>query len=143
MKFKSKIDLWLVIFIFGAIAFSFGSALVPVFQGEAGLSQALVTILLGIFFSGLFIWLIKTTYYVLEERELIIRSGPIRKRIPYSEIKSARKSSNPISSPALSLKRVEISYLYGMALISPKERDKFLSLLAGHCPNATVSLEKK
>ncbi|WNB90817.1 PH domain-containing protein [Bacillus sp. NEB1478] len=139
MKFESKIDLWLVILIFGAFAISFGSALVPVLKGNASMNQALVTILLAVLFSGLFIWLMKTTYYVLGDKELIIRSGPIRKKILYYEIKSARKSRNPISSPALSLKRIEILHVFGMALISPKDRDGFLTLLAEKCPNATIS----
>jgi hypothetical protein len=142
MKFQSKIDLWLVILIFGALAFSFGSALVPVLKGEASMNQALVTVLLAAFFSGLFIWLMKTTYYVLDDKELIIRSGPIRKKILYYEIKSARKSRNPISSPALSLKRIEILHVFGMALISPKDRDKFLTLLAEKCPNASIVIDK-
>jgi hypothetical protein len=143
MKFKSKIDLWLVVLIFGALLFSFGSALVPALKGDASLSQALITLLLAVLFSGLFIWLMKTTYYELGDKELIIRSGPIRKKILYYEIKSARKSRNPISSPALSLKRIEILHVFGMALISPKDRDKFLALLAEKCPNASIMIEDK
>jgi hypothetical protein len=142
MKFKSKIDLWLVILLFGAILFSFGSALVPVFKGEASITQAAVTILLAILSVGLIVWLMKSTYYVLGEEELVIRSGPIHKKIPYYEIKSARKSRNPISSAALSLKRIEISYQFGMALISPKDRDRFLIELKAHCPNASIQLDK-
>ncbi|WP_232223917.1 PH domain-containing protein [Anoxybacteroides tepidamans] len=82
------------------------------------------------------LWMWLTTYYVLDNDRLIIKYGPFRKIIPLNAIRSVRKTSNPLSSPALSLKRLEIVYgLYHTVLISPKDRDAFIDLLRERCPN--------
>lgn len=45
------------------------------------------------------------------------------------DIVNAEKSSNLLAAPAFSLKRVKISLKRGFALVSPKDRDDFISEL--------------
>lgn len=50
-----------------------------------------------------------------------------------------QKTMNPLSSPALSLKRMEITYgQYDFVLISPINRDQFMKELSTRCPNAEI-----
>ncbi|MDP7060376.1 MAG: PH domain-containing protein [Candidatus Marinimicrobia bacterium] len=55
--------------------------------------------------------------------------GNSEKKIEYVDIVNAEKSSNLLAAPAFSLKRVKISLKRGFALVSPKDRDDFISEL--------------
>ena len=68
--------------------------------------------------------------YTLFDRELVVRSGLIRWRIPYSEITGVRSTRNPLSSPAWSLDRIEIGYGAKTILVSPRDHSGFLLALA-------------
>ena len=54
-------------------------------------------------------------------------------RIRYEDMVSAKKTFNPLSSAALSVRRIQIDYVEGgarkMVLISPKDRDAFIEEL--------------
>lgn len=64
------------------------------------------------------------------DRELLVRSGPFRWRIAIDGIESIRPSRSPLSSPALSLDRLEITYGGGRRLlISPEDREGFLEAI--------------
>lgn len=71
------------------------------------------------------------TFYRITENELIVKSGFIVNiNIPVDNIKSIKPSKSILSSPALSLDRLEVSYgKYDSVLISPKDRDSFLAEL--------------
>lgn len=56
----------------------------------------------------------------------MIVGGPFRWKIDIMTIISIRKTRNPLSSPALSLNRLEIRYgKWNTILISPKNVDQF------------------
>jgi hypothetical protein len=75
---------------------------------------------------GLPVWLLFSTYYVVEANTLKIRSGPFGWSILISEIKSVRPSRSVLSSPALSLNRLEIQYGRGQSiLVSPEDIEGF------------------
>ncbi|MBH0155419.1 PH domain-containing protein [Fictibacillus sp. 5RED26] len=143
MKYPSKKDWWLGLILFGAIVYGAYISTYALLSEKADLLGIMITIIINLSLISFISWLWFTTYYVLEEKELIIRCGPINKRIPYREISSAHKTLNPISSPALSLKRINITYQFGMALISPKNRDEFLQELSKRCPNATIKFNQE
>jgi membrane protein YdbS with pleckstrin-like domain len=72
--------------------------------------------------------------YILTGDHVLIISGVVKMRIPYQKITGVEKTSNPLSAPAWSLKRVKIStteFFPGYRLISPKDRDAFISDLKG------------
>jgi hypothetical protein len=67
------------------------------------------------------------THYTLEPRQLLVRSGPFKWKVPIKDITSITATSNPLSSPALSLDRLRIEYGRGSAImVSPRNKDQFL-----------------
>lgn len=141
MEFTSKRDVWLGLILFGSVGYGTFLTISAFISGEARIEESIFPMLLNLVFIIFICWLWFSTYYVLEEKDLVIRCGPITKRIPYREIKSAHKTWNPLSSPALSLKRINIKYQFGMALISPKDRGKFLRMLKERCPHADIKFD--
>ena len=70
---------------------------------------------------------LKSTRYLVGDRELIVRSGLFRWRIAIDSIESIQPSRSLQSSPALSFDRLEITYEGGRRLlISPQDREGFL-----------------
>lgn len=122
--YRSRIDAWLLIVLIVAMAVAGFAALQSASEGPAaGWWTGLVIVLVGV---GLPVWLIAATYYRFEARQLIVRSGPFRWRIPIAEITEVVPTSNPISSPALSLDRLRIVYGEGRTLlVSPRDQDGF------------------
>lgn len=127
--FKSKIDLWLVVIIVGSIGVALFATIQAVFMepsNENYLALA-ITVIVGIGLPG---WLFASTEYVVDNGELFISCGPVRKRIQLTDIKSATPSKNPLSSPALSLDRILITYGEGKSiLISPENKKGFLKAI--------------
>lgn len=138
MRFTSKRDVWLGLILFGSIGYGTFLSISTLISEESSIGESFFAILLNLVIILFICWLWFSTYYVLDEKDLVIRCGPINKRIPYREITSAHKTWNPLSSPALSLKRINIKYQFGMALISPKDRDSFLRMLKERCPHADI-----
>lgn len=119
--FKSGISWWL----FAPILSGLGFFLLLSFVQHRWLAAVLV-LLIGAFL----VYLLVSTRYTLTPQELLIESGPIRKRVLLSSIVSITPSRNPISSPALSLDRLEIRYgTYDSVLISPAYTAGFLATL--------------
>lgn len=89
------------------------------------------------------LWVLLGTHYTLTDSTLQVRSGPFRWRIPLSEINGIEHTRSPLSSPALSLDRLQISYGRGsLLMISPRDRDAFMRELAarGVAAAATAQL---
>lgn len=139
MKFPSKKDWWLTVIVWGAMIFAFGSGIVSISQGSLATSDMITTAIGTIGIPIFVIWLWLSTYYVVEEENLVIKYGPFRKTVALRTITSVRKTTNPFSSPALSLIRLEILYgQYNTVLISPIDRDEFMRILAEKCPHMRV-----
>ena len=69
--------------------------------------------------------------YEIRDTDLLVRSGPFRWKINLEDIRSIQPSHSLISSPALSLDRLEIRYGSGQViLISPKDHAAFIDQLA-------------
>ncbi|MGA9837628.1 MAG: PH domain-containing protein [Gemmatimonadaceae bacterium] len=137
--FRSRVDLWLV----ALIAVGIGVPIVIVSGPGTDPTGALVgramvgvtSVLLVLFLS----WLYRTTRYTLGPDALTVQSGPENWRIPYRDVKSVRRSLNPLSAPALSIRRLKI--LYGpdaWVLISPPDREAFIAALGKRVPGLEV-----
>lgn len=127
--YPSKVDSWFVaIMAFAACAAIAGLIVAGVKESPMRAVQG-GFILLGVV--GFIVWLLRGTNYTLDERKLIIRSGPLRWTIALDDIKSIAKPANRFrgsSSPALSMDRLEIIYGAGKRLmISPENREQFLA----------------
>ena len=125
MTFKSAVDLWLLVIVALVVIISFGvSVRLALQRSPAGHLISIWLIVVGI---GLPLWLLYTTQYVVKDKALRIQSGPFKWTIPIASIKQVVETSNPLSSPALSLRRLKIVYDNNKSvMVSPKDRDEFL-----------------
>ncbi|MDR2250836.1 PH domain-containing protein [Acinetobacter sp.] len=131
MKFRSKIDWWLLL-IFVVIT---ANIILKFYQENYNYSFVsnfphLIIYSLVIFL----IWLpIFSTYYLIENNQLIIKSMIFRWKINISDITQIEPTHNPLSSPALSLDRLKIIYMkngrIASVMISPKDKEGFLNAL--------------
>lgn len=117
--FRSRIDWWLAaILIFVAVAPIVSACINGVFD--------LWTVVISLFILSLF-----RTVYVVNDSKLRVWVGVI----PYGkkeigQIKSVHRTSSLISSPALSIDRLAITFVDGDRLIiSPKDREEFVAAL--------------
>jgi hypothetical protein len=141
MKIPSKKDTWLLP-CFGVIILVMISSCV-LYIRSSGIADSIPFFLITVIVSGLLLWVWFGTYYVITEDTLIAKSGPFKWSIPLRKIKSVKTSNNPISSPALSLKRIEIKYgQFRTVYISPIDREEFTILLQKRCPNVEIPIEK-
>lgn len=85
------------------------------------------------------------TYYEIDGKILRIHGGLFfRQEIRVTDILSIKETNNPLSSPALSLDRLEIRYgKYKWVLISPKKKDEFIQELLVLNPSITFIPRKK
>lgn len=125
-EYPSRVDWWIAGLVIGSILFCIGlggyllrvdtKAAIILFGITA--LMIVVTLLLAI-----------PCRYILNDDHLLVQSGVIKYTIPYSDIRKIEKSSNPLSSPAMSLRRIKISRSKGFILISPPDRDQFIQEL--------------
>ncbi len=135
-KYPSKIGFGLVFFILAVLA---GST-IPMITPPVWLGL-IVNVLLLIFIAHLF----ATTYYVIDGSFLNIKSSfLINKKIDINRIKKISETNNPLSAPAASLDRLEITYdEYGSILISPKDKSGFLDHITRLNPQIEVKLKSR
>ncbi|MFQ3546113.1 PH domain-containing protein [Halobacillus rhizosphaerae] len=139
MKYASKRDLWITLVIWlGILSTSYGGVH-ALFFTNPGQLEGFILMLLIAGIPGILLWVWNSTYYLLTEKHIIIRSGPFRKTIDLENVKAAKRTRTPMSSPALSLQRIEILLTnYGMAIMSPRHREDFLKQLDDYCPDANI-----
>ncbi|HMB63001.1 MAG TPA: PH domain-containing protein [Eudoraea sp.] len=82
------------------------------------------------------------TGYSISKESLIVKIGPVtHSRIRISEISKISRTGSIISSPANSLKRLEIRSDHKvLVVISPKEEDDFIKLLLRVNPEILIDL---
>ncbi|MBO2535233.1 PH domain-containing protein [Rummeliibacillus suwonensis] len=134
MKFVSKKDWWIFFILFGAVI-----ALYTILLINMDIYIALACIPVSL----LILWFWFTTFYVITDTKLVIRSAFIHINISVYDIQSIQKITNILSSPALSLDRLKIVYdSEKSVLISPKNRGEFLEELLKLNPSIEVENKK-
>jgi len=126
--YKSKVDWWLVVLLLAVFAF-------PIVQGIQTKEYLLSAIFVGLI---LLFWILgaKLTYKIEGEILSIWRT-----KIDIKTIRKVYATRNPLSSPALSINRIAIVYnKYDEILISPKNREDFISELLKVNPSIEVKL---
>ena len=128
--FKSKIDWWFGLILVYPIFLSVKAMLEGEWIGLLGLTGVV----------GFILFLSKTTQYIINENQLIVKSTWIvNERIDISKITKVEKSNSILSSPALSLDRLLVRYnKYDEVLISPKEKKEFIDELLKINPNIEI-----
>ena len=128
--FKSKIDWWFGLILVYPIFLSITALLEGEWIGLLGLTGVV----------GFILILSKTTQYIINENQLVVKSTWIvNERIDISKITKVEKSNSILSSPALSLDRLLVRYnKYDEVLISPKEKIEFINELLKINPNIEI-----
>ena len=86
--------------------------------------------------------------YEITDKELMFSTwGTCKASCPLSKILSVERSYNPLSSPAMSLKRLKIcfkkGYKWPFTLISPVREQEFLETLKTYNPNIYIRVNNK
>lgn len=128
--FKSKIDWWFGLILVYPIFLSIKAMLEGEWIGLLGLAAVV----------GFILILSKTTQYIINENQLIVKSTWIvNERIDISKITKVEKSNSILSSPALSLDRLLVRYnKYDEVIISPKEKKEFIDELLKNNPTIEI-----
>jgi hypothetical protein len=127
ITFPTKVDVWLLLVIAGALVATLASVYTAYRTDPA---EARFALLIGGATWALVAALCVPCDYTLAEDRLIVRGGILRYRIPYADITDIAPSREIWSAPALSLQRVKISYgRFESVLISPRERERFIAEL--------------
>lgn len=134
--YKSKISIGLVLFLlllFGGIGFKVLSEFFD-----------LLSVLLFISPLLFIAYIFTSIKYIIKDTTLIVKAGfSINEKIDISSIRKIEATNNIISSPAASFDRLEIFYkTYESIIVSPKNKDEFLSDLTRINPKIEIKLNK-
>lgn len=126
-SYRSKVDWWLGgLLVFCLILPVWIAAVEFMDEGKIDLWMFVFELFMIVLLAPLFFM-----KYTLYDKHLKVQCGFYgTHRIKYDSITSIKKTMNPLSSAAMSLKRIQIDYSPGgMILISPKNRDEFIKLI--------------
>ena len=127
-RFKSKIDRWLLYLLIAVMVFEVVVMSIAASQAQhRGEAAAMIVAALAIV--ALLGSMLVGTHYTVDENALRIACGPFRWTVPIDAIKSVEATRNPLSSPALSLDRLQIDYGKRRILVSPADRSGFLKAI--------------
>jgi len=77
--------------------------------------------------------------YAVTDKEVIVRRGPFRSRMPLHRIRALKATRDWLSSPALSLDRIEIRTDRGSWLmISPADKSGFVRAIQARVPGVVL-----
>lgn len=129
MRFPSKIDGWLIpIMVISFVGLI--TALIAVMVTATPWPVRVLTVVIMVLVIFLLFSVFRSTYYEVREQALRVVSGPFRWTIPLDQITDVTSTRNPLSSPALSMDRLKISYgKRKFVLISPADKDGFIAAL--------------
>ena len=133
LLFRSKVDGKLK-----AIGFAVPCVALISLLTSPGLASPLawLPVAVTVVIAAVVVWVVLSTYYEFQGDALISHSGPFSWRIALKDISAVRESTSLRSGPALSMDRLEISYLGGrVLLISPADKVGFLAVLHRHAPH--------
>ena len=131
-KQKSKVDTWLVLVVIGIVV---ACSLPFILVDEAPL--------IGLVINGVVLLvladMIVNTAYVIDGRTLTIRCGLLMKeQCDIMDITAVRPTRTPVSSPAMSLDRLELKLRGRSIIISPKDKERFVDDLRAVNPDIKV-----
>jgi hypothetical protein len=130
--FRSKVDTWLAVLAIGP-----GLVIVPMVamlvwrSGEMTTGTAIILGTTLTFALGVPVWIFLTTSYEITSDTLHVRAGPLRQEVPLKDITHVSTTRSWESAPALSLRRIRLTFSGGRTVIvSPDDDRGFLSTLA-------------
>lgn len=133
--FRSKIDTWLALLVAGGVGATWLATLRPIWAGRPIDALDFIVPLLA---TAFVVWVFRATYYVITDDELIVRAGPFQRTVRLESIRRFRATHNPLSSPALSLDRMEVTYGSKRMLVSPQDKREFVKAVKRRVPTAVI-----
>lgn len=99
-------------------------------------------VVLWIFIFGFTILILFGIRYVVTETHIIIKMGPFTfLKLAIEALLSINRSYNPISSPAGSLRRMQLNFTDGVILISPRNENKFIHAIKVVNPKVSIGIK--
>jgi hypothetical protein len=144
MVFRAKIDSFFMSIMSISILVLSGVLLIPLFTDtKRTMLDTVIVFSLLIISVGLMIWPVFSIKYVFYDNYLLVKGGPFRSRILYSEITKVSPTKDIFTGYRLLSSKDGIEIFYksatlGSVKISPKEKELFLSELKQRCPNAII-----
>jgi hypothetical protein len=137
MRFRSKIDAWLILLmLFAAAAVVVACAAQIKLHGPSAIP---VSVAVFVALIGPCIWMLISTYYWFEGGDLRVNCGPRRWRIPLDQVHFISRNRSMLASAALSADRFRIDYGQGKVIfVSPKAKEAFLSELEARRSNKSL-----
>jgi len=134
-EFPSKRDAWLVVVLLLAAIFLASASLVLAFARPSPTWLAISVSALLLVAAVFVVWVLSATSYRISDTRLVIRCGPLRRRLDLDEVDEITPSRNLLAGPALSLDRLRVRYRGSTTglLVSPLDRAKFIDCCASHC----------
>ena len=127
MVYRTAVDWWLGVLLGGCEILMIWVAVEPVIK-EGKINWAMLLISLGM--SIIILPLFGIKYVMYSEHLLVSMSIYGKARVRYADIVDVKKTMNPLSSAAMSLRRIQIDYVeddvHRMILISPVKRKAFI-----------------
>ena len=128
--YRTAIDWWLGLLLGGCELLMIWIAVEPILK-TGKINWAMFLIAVGI--SIIIVPLFGIKYVMYSEHLLVSMSLYGKARIRYADIVEVKKTTNPLSSAAMSLRRIQIDYVedgvHRMILISPVKRKTFIEEL--------------
>lgn len=140
MQFASKRD-WTFPIIWVFILCVYGLVGSVMYYSEGNTDGLFYLFLVWLAMGLLFYLLLKTTYYTLNEKELICHTMGFKKRIQYEQIRKIAPQKGIYVGLKIntSWKGLVITYdKWSEILISPADEEKFIAELNLRCPNLVV-----
>jgi len=130
--FPSKKDAWLVALLWLCVVLTLFATVQVALDTRSPLGILAFVVFCTIPVVVLVLWVLFDTRYILTHKELLIRGGPMRHRIPLRSIQEVRPQRTALSSPALSMDRIHVVWEGSSrgVFISPTNRKTFLRDLA-------------
>lgn len=133
--YPSKVDAWIFVLLLLLPLVELGITIGSLIAGAwTAAAIGLIAFLLVV---CLYAGCVLPMRYGLDDEFLVVRFGICRSRVRIGNILEVYRTSNPLSSPALSLDRLWIQHgprWYQAVMISPRDRDGFLADLAARVP---------
>lgn len=125
--YRTAIDWWLGLLLGGCEVYMIILAVEPIIRsGKINWAMLLVAVGMSILILPLF----GIKYVLYSEHMLVSMSMYGKARVRYADIVEVKKTNNPLSSAAMSLRRIQIDYVendvHRMVLISPVNRKTFI-----------------
>ncbi len=142
--YPSAVDRWLILVMYAGPMLLTAVGFYCIWQERFEEATACIAFSVGLVLLNLF--LTRPCRYTLTSDSLNVRCGIINRKIGLEQIRGAELTASWKSAPALSLRRVRILLDKGDCLVSPTEREKFISDLlaavASRPPGGDISPAK-